>query len=135
MNRRSAARCRCGHTFDPSTIAKKIARRCPLCGMPEDGSAASCECGYDFATPAADVRRQLVRRNRFAWMWIATGLLCVAVAGGFWFLLISVWGGVGLAVSGSALIARGMTAISWTRGELRELEARERALPVARVIE
>jgi hypothetical protein len=132
MNRRSATRCRCGHAFDPSTIAKKVARRCPLCGKAEDGAAASCECGYDFATPTADVKGQLVRRNKYGWFWIATGVTAVLAAAGV-VLFASILGGVALAASGAWLIARGLMAISWTRGELRELARRE--LPAARVIE
>lgn len=135
MIRASATRCRCGREFDPATIVKRAARRCPLCGALEDGGAAACDCGYDFSTPAADVRRQLVRRKRFGWFWIASGVLCVGVAGGVWFFAISTALGAGVAVGGSWLIARGIRAISWTRGELAEIDARDRALPRARVVE
>lgn len=55
-----------------------------------------------------------MRRNRFGWIWAATGLLCVVAAGGV--------------LGGSSLIARGIAAIGWTRRELARLEARERAL-------
>lgn len=133
MMRRSSTKCRCGHVFDPATIAKKVARRCPLCGKQEDGAAASCACGYDFSTPAHDIKRQLVRRKRIGGVMIVVGVLGVVASGFVIWLAQSVIGGSAIAISGAASIARGMSAISWTRGELKELEARE--LPVARLLE
>lgn len=130
MIRASAARCRCGQEFDSTSIVKKTTRRCPLCGAPEDGAAASCECGYDFSTPASDVRRQILRRNRIAWIWIFSGISFIAATGVIWFFSLST--SVGLAVAGSWLTARGINGVRWTR---HELAAIDHALPQARVVE
>jgi hypothetical protein len=132
MIRASSARCRCGQEFDSTSIVKKTSRRCPLCGRPEDGAAASCECGYDFSTPASDVRRQIVRRNRIAWIWIVSGLPCIAVAGTIWFFALPKLLGFLAAAGGSWLIARGINGVRWTR---HELAAIDRALPKARLLE
>ncbi len=130
----SAKRCRCGHEFDPATAIQTTTVRCPLCGSVVDGGAAACNCGYDFSTKPQDVRFQLVRRKRYGWFWIASGLVVVVATGGVWFVGLPLVGGVLLAASGAGLIARGIRAISWTRGELADLDARDKALPEARVV-
>lgn len=130
-----AKRCRCGHEFDPSTCVKPATPRCPLCGqVPQDGAGA-CDCGYDFSTPPLDLRAQLVRRKRHGWFWILGGVLVVLSVGGMLFLALPIVPGVGVAAAGAWMIARGVSNISWTRGELADLEARNKALPEARVIE
>lgn len=131
----SAKRCRCGHEFDPATLVKKTTPRCPLCGQLAEAGAGACDCGHDFSTPPIDLRRQLVRRKRHGWFWIGAGVLVVLAVGGVWVLAIAlpILPGVGVASTGAWMIARGIRSISWTRGELAELDAK--ALPAARVVE
>ena len=137
MIRASSKSCRaCGHAFDTSTLVKSTTSRCPLCGKLADAGAGACECGYDFSTRPIDLREQLVRRKRYGWFWIGSGILVVVAVGGL--LAISVMpilAGVLVAASGAALIARGIRSISWTRGELAAMNARDKALPTARVVE
>jgi len=130
-----AKRCRCGHVFDPSTCVKPPTTRCPLCGQLADDGAGACDCSYDFSTGPLELKAQLVRRNRHGWFWILGGVLVVLSVGGMWFLALPILLGVGVAAGGAWMIARGVSSISWTRGELASLEARIKALPEARVIE
>jgi hypothetical protein len=130
MIRASAKGCRCGQEFDATSIVKKTTRRCPLCGLAEDGAAASCACGYDFSTPAIDVRRQIVRRKRIAWFWIGSGLAFLAATAALWWF--TMFGSFALVIAGSALIASGIHGVRWTRSELA---AMDRALPQARLVD
>jgi hypothetical protein len=135
MNRGLAERCRCGHVFDPgSMVANKPALRCPLCGLVAGGGAAACDCGYDFTTRAVDVKPQLLRRRKYGWFWLAVGVLCVLAAGVLW-LVVAIVPGFLLAIAGAGLIAKGLHAVGYTRRSLAELDARDKALPEARVIE
>jgi hypothetical protein len=62
-------------------------------------------------------------------------VLVVLSVGGMWVLALPIAPGVGVAAAGAWMIARGVSSVSWTRGELADLEARNKALPEARVIE
>lgn len=134
MNRSRAVRCRCGHLFDPESVKAKPALRCPLCGLIASDGPGACDCGYDFTSREVDVKPQLLRRRKYGWFWMAVGVLCIVAGGGLW-LVPAILPGVVVAASGAGLIVKGLHAVDYTRRSLAEIAARDKALPVARVIE
>ncbi len=80
------------------------------------------------------MKPQVLRRRKYGWFWLAVGVLCVLGAGTLW-LVTAIVPGVLVAAGGAWLIAKGLHAVAYTRRSLAELDARDKALPEARVVE
>ncbi|HEX7841897.1 MAG TPA: hypothetical protein VF469_30715 [Kofleriaceae bacterium] len=110
------------------------AKVCPMCHRSNSGSAWQCGCGYEFGQSAEKVRALLRGQQTAAWIVLPMLLvLDIAAVGGMIYAVMHGLVVYSTLVFGALIMgtARTVRKLRVTRESLRQLAARDAALPTA----